>query len=143
MAMQFLKVLFLLLLGLTPIKSSYALQAKDEHFVENGHQVRLWGIHLSPGMSAPEYASSKHIVEQLTRSAIGALRTTGDPDLQLVWARTAAALEMSVLLGPEPSSIPCRACHGVPMLRSRMATKRFRHLLRRCLWRISWAMQSR
>jgi aminopeptidase N len=37
-------------------------------------------------------SAQAHIVEQLTRSAIGALRTAADPDLQLVWARTAAAL---------------------------------------------------
>ena len=71
------KLLLVVLFGLVPTDLLFALQVNGEHLYQNGQQVRLWGVHVSAGMSAPAYADSERIVAQLTELGFNAVAVWG------------------------------------------------------------------
>ena len=81
------------LTGLLPWTITQALQVQGAPFYHDGRPVRLWGVHIAPGLSAPACEDSDLLVARLGELGFNAVAIWGSETtcLREVSPRTAGA----------------------------------------------------
>ncbi|MFC1772735.1 hypothetical protein ACFL3A_05210 [Pseudomonadota bacterium] len=57
--------------------TAFALEVRDGRFYENGTRIKLWGAHLTPGLSVAQYATTDAMVSRIQAMGFNAIAIWG------------------------------------------------------------------